>query len=127
MVTAQTATGWRMEVDRGPAWMFVKLHPVEEDIFDERSLAEQIWGLLEQSFTYRLVLELEDIALLQSYLLAQLVLLAKRINSHGGMLRLSGLSPVNREVIHVCRLDDCLPACEDRGEAVMGRRAVRPR
>ncbi len=127
MVTAQTATGWRMEVDRGPDWMFLRLHPAEEDIFDERSLAEQIWGLLEQSFTYRLVLELEDIALLQSYLLAQLVLLAKRINSHGGMLRLSGLSPVNREVIHTCRLDDCLPAYEDRGEAVMGRRGVLPR
>jgi anti-anti-sigma factor len=127
MVTAHTATGWRMEVDRGPDWMFVRLHPAEEDIFDDRSLAEQIWGLLEQSFTYRLVLELEDIAILQSYLLAQLVMLAKRINSHGGMLRLCGVSPVNREVIHVCRLDECLPAYGDRGEAVMGHRLVRPR
>jgi anti-anti-sigma factor len=90
-------------------------------------LAEQIWGLLEQSFTYRLVLELEDIAILQSYLLAQLVMLAKRISSHGGMLRLCGVSPVNRDVIHVCRLDECLPAYGDRGEAVMGHRSVRPR
>ena len=93
MVSAQIAAGWRMDVDRGPDWMFVRLHPAQNSEIDDFSLAEQIWSVMEQSFTYRLVLELDQVAVLQSGLIAQLVLLSKRIHTHSGMLRLCGLSP----------------------------------
>ncbi len=127
MVTAQTGTGWQLEVDRGPDWVFVRLRPRDDGEIDDFMLAEKIWEILEQSFTYRLVLELDNVEILRSYLIAQLVLLSKRINSHGGMLRLCGLTSANQEVVHVCRLDGCLPNYDNRGEAVMGHRPVRPR
>ena len=115
MVTAQVATGWRMDVDRGPDWMFVRLHPAEELGPGDLSLAEKIWSILQQSFVYRLVLELDELEMLQSSVIAQLVLLAKRIHSHNGMLRLCGLSNANQQVIHICRLDGCLPNYGSRG------------
>ena len=127
MVTAQTATGWQIDVDRGPDWVFVRLHPAEEAQLDDLSMAEQVWSLLEQSFTYRLVIELDEVAILQSYLIAQLVLLAKRIHSHGGMLRLCGLSPANRQVLQLCRLSECLPSYSNRSDAVMGHLPAQPR
>ena len=93
-----------MDVDRGPDWMFVRLHPAEELGPGDLSLAEKIWSILQQSFVYRLVLELDELEMLHSSVIAQLVLLAKRIHSHNGMLRLCGLSDANQEVIHICRL-----------------------
>jgi anti-anti-sigma regulatory factor len=127
MVTAQSGTGWQLDVDRGPDWVFVRLHPDDRGEIDDFALAEQIWSILEQSFTYRLVLELDEVPTLRSYLIAQLVLLSKRIHTHGGLLRLCGLSPANQEVVHVCRLEGCLPNYGNRGEAVMGHRPAQPR
>ena len=124
MLTAQAMAGWNLDVDRGPDWVFVRLRPAETDGTVDLSLAEKIWSLLEQSFTYRLVLELDCLELLESSLIGQLVLLSKRIHSHGGMLRLCRLSAQNQQVLHVCRLDGCLPNYDCRGDAVMG--ALRP-
>jgi anti-anti-sigma factor len=123
----QTDVSWRYDVDRGPDWVFVRLHPDDEGSFSSESLAERLWSVLEQSFTYRLVLELDEVPILQSYLIAQLVMIGKRIHSHGGLLRLCGLSPANQEVIRLCRLDSCLPHFGNRGDAVMGHRPLQPR
>ncbi|HTQ39355.1 MAG TPA: STAS domain-containing protein [Pirellulales bacterium] len=128
MLTAQAVAGWHFDVDRGPDWMFVRLRPAHDGGAEELALAARIWSILEQSFTYRLVLELDHIELLQSCLIAQLVMLSKRIHSHGGMLRLCGLSPGNQQVLHVCRLEGCLPNYDNRGDAVMGtQRPLQPR
>ena len=120
----QTDTGWRLDVERGPDWVFVRLYPPLESAPDFSTLGEEIWSLLEQSFTYRLVLELDEVCVLQSYLLTQLVMLSKRVQAHGGTLRLCGISPDNRSVIHVCRLDDYLPSYESRTDAVRGNRPL---
>jgi anti-anti-sigma factor len=123
----QTDIGWRYEVERGPDWVFVRLRPDDDGLLDQASLADQLWSVLEQNFVYRLVLELDEVPIMQSYLIAQLVLLGKRIHSHGGLLRLCGLSPANQEVIRLCRLDGCLPNYVNRGHAVMGQRPMQPR
>ncbi|HEY2825982.1 MAG TPA: STAS domain-containing protein [Pirellulales bacterium] len=119
MLTARAVSGWEMEMERGPDWMFIRLRPAQENGTDDLSLANKIWSVLEQSFTYRLVLELDCVEMLQSILIAQLVLVSKRIHSHGGLLRLCRLSPENQEVLHVCRLDGCLPNYDNRSDAVM--------
>ena len=94
----QTAAGWGLDVDRGPDWIFVRVHP--RDGFDDApGLAESVWAVLEQHFIYRVVLELDEIALLHSSVIGQLVLLSKRIHSHGGLVRLCGVSETNREVL----------------------------
>jgi anti-anti-sigma factor len=116
------APGWEMEVDRGPDWLLVKLHNPDPDASGCPPLADELWSLLERHFIYRLVLELDEISLLHSHLLGQLVSLNRRIHEHGGLLRLCGMSSFNRQVLRLHGLDVLLPAYDDRGEAVLGHR-----
>ncbi len=116
----QLAPGWNLEVERGPDWLIVRLHCLPENIWDAPPLAETLWSLVEQHFTYRLVLECDELQLLHTMLLGQLVLLHKRLNVHGGTLRMCGLSQQNRDVLKSCRLDSRFPAFNSRGEAVLG-------
>jgi anti-anti-sigma factor len=118
-----TANEWEMDVERGPGWLLMKLHDPGCPIEELPSLAEHIWSILDQHFTYRLVLELDDIPLLNSRLIGQLIELYRRIRDHDGVLRLCGLSAYNRQVLRTCRLDERLPAFEDRREAVLGSSA----
>ena len=73
------------------------------------------------------MLELDEVELLHSYLVGQLVLLHKRISTHGGVMRVCGLSPGNQQVLHLCRLEGRFPHYEDREHAVLGQRPQQPR
>jgi anti-anti-sigma factor len=115
-----TSPGCELDVDRGPDWLLVKVRSLDFDPTDPPHLAEQLWNLAQQHFTYRLVLELDRIKVLNSYLIGQLIQLYKRIQEHDGVLRLCGLSPYNRRVLHTCSLDDRFPPYESREEAVLG-------
>ena len=55
-----TAPGCQFEVDRGPDWLLVRLRKLEADCSGLSRLADHMWQLLEQHFTYRLVLELDN-------------------------------------------------------------------
>ncbi len=116
--------GLRLEIERGPDWLFVGVIPPERATAESAPLADAIWSILEQSFIYRVVLELDRAPLLQSYVLGQLVLLAKRIRAHGGLLRLSGVSDDNRDVLRTTRLEALLPSYADRSAAVMCSRPL---
>jgi anti-anti-sigma factor len=120
------ADGWLLEVDRGPDWLFVRLHCPPDRPNDAPQLAEGLWNLMEQHLTNRLVLEMDDVTLLHSYLIGQLILLYKRIHGRGGLLRISGLSANNREVLRLCRLEQSFPLYESRDEAMRCFRAALP-
>ncbi len=122
----QTAASWNLIVDRGPDWVFIRPQP-PMGTDDTHGLAETVWNVIEQHFIYRVVLELDEIRLVNSTMIGQLVLLSKRIHAHGGVLRLCGVSDANSDVLRTCRLDTALPNFESRGDAVMGHRPVRPR
>jgi len=122
----QSAAGWNLDVDRGPDWVFVRLHP-PMGFDDAQGLAECVWQVVEQNFIYRVVLELDEVGLLNSTMIGQLVLLSKRVHSHGGVLRLCGVSDANCGVLRTCRLDAALPNFDGRGNAVMGHRPMQPR
>ena len=94
--------------------------PASPNAFETHQLADHIWSLLEQHLTYRVVLEMDDIKVLRSELIAQLILLCRKIDHHGGVIRLSGISANNTKVLQACSLLDRLPAYRDRCEAVMG-------
>jgi anti-anti-sigma regulatory factor len=122
----QLAPGWNLDVERGPDWLFVRLHCLPDNIWDAPPLAEMLWSLGEQHFTYRLVLECDELQLLHTSLLGQLVLLHKRLAVNGGTLRLCGLSQQNRDVLRSCRLDSRFPVFANRGEAVLGQTVLAP-
>jgi len=117
---------WLFEVDRGPDWLFLRAH-VPEDENDVETFADDVWTLLDQHMKYRVVLELDAIVHLHSALLGQLVKISKRVHSHGGLIRLCGLSMANQNVLHICRLEAGLPHYSNRADAVMGHRPGQPR
>jgi len=117
--------GCDLEVERGPDWLLVRFGNPESLETDPEPLADRLWALLEQHFTYRLVLELDRLRLLNSVLIGQLIRLSRRIEEHGGVLRLCGLSPHNMQALRTCRLNDRLCAYRDRHDAIMG--CARPR
>jgi anti-anti-sigma factor len=126
-VMLDTASGYELDVERGPDSLLVRVVQVDASIADTCELAEQVWGLLKQHFTYRLVLELDEVGMLTAHLVGQLAELYERIERHDGLMRLCGLSPENRDVLHACGLEDRLVLYHDREEAVMGRCHPLPR
>src|SRR5437867_4264623 len=102
-------SSWQLQLDRGPNCLLVRLCPELGHGFDESELSERLADLLNQHFTNRLVLEMDQVDLLNSLLLGQLADLSNRVRAQGGMIRLCGLSPFNQSVLHTVRLDRRLP------------------
>jgi anti-anti-sigma factor len=75
---------------------------------------------MEQHLTYRVVLELDEVPMFNSRFIGQLIQLYRHVAEHNGIMRLCGISPHNRVVLHQCRLDERLPPYEDRHEAIQG-------
>jgi hypothetical protein len=121
------APGWILEVERGPAWLFVRVSCQPDRMWDNPPLGEMLWTLLEQNFTHRLVLECDRLQILHSALVGQLVLLHKRVTTHDGVMRICGLSESNQRVLQSNRLDERFPSFLDRSEAVLGYRPKQPR
>jgi anti-anti-sigma factor len=124
------APGWEVDVQRGPDWLLVKVRTDSQgqQSPDAIEFAEGIWDLMQRHFAHRLVLEMDQVGLLNSHLIGQLIRLYKLIREHDGVMRLCGLSPHNLRVLRTCRLDDRFQPYRDRKEAVLGRsRAVCPR
>ena len=84
-------------------------------------------SLLQEHLSHRLVLELDQIDVLGSHLIGQLVLLHKWISEHDGVLRLCGLSTRNRRVLKRCHLEGRFPPYGNRMDAVMCRGSARAR
>ena len=115
----QAASNWRFDAESGSEWLFVRLHPDNEQETSP-SLAERIWSVAEQHSTYRFVIELNEQLLLTSALIGQLVLVHKRSHQKGGVTRLCGLSPDMYQVIETMRLADRFPNYENREQATQG-------
>lgn len=112
--------GWQLDVERGPDWLIVTLHSDGAELSSCPPLAQNVWSLLEQHFTYRVVLDLSRLSLMTTALIGQLVRLQKRICTHDGTLRLCGLTDHNFMVLRTCRLDGYFPIYGDREEAILG-------
>jgi len=116
----QLASGWQYDLERGPECLFVRLRSDDPNADAEPPLAQQLWSVLDEHLTYRLVLELDQIELLHSFLIGQLLLLGRRLHAQGGMLRLCGLSAHNRLALAALQLEDQLPTYKNRFDAVVG-------
>ena len=119
-MTTRVMHEWGVDVERGPDWLFVRLHPPAVAGVPSMALAEDIWSTIQQHMVHRLVLEMDDVPLLSSHLLGQLLMLHKRIHEAGGIMRLCGLNEQNEQVLRIARLDSRLPHYGHREEAVRG-------
>jgi anti-anti-sigma factor len=111
---------WTFDIDRGPDWLFIRLRPPGSGDTGEIALAEMIWQKLEQCFCHRVVLELDNVTFLRSWMVGELVRLHKRVTLSGGMVRLCGISEASQDVLRISRLADRFPAYRNRTDAVMG-------
>ena len=119
---ADVCEKWGVDVDRGPDWLFLRLRPGS---MEPERVADKLWSLADRHFIYRLVVEMEDVDILPSWLMGQLVVLHKRVLQRDGALRLCGLSDACARALHFCRLDQALPTYECREDAVKGQRLHR--
>ena len=120
-------SSWQLQLDRGPNCLFVRLCPEAGQGCDDAELSQRLAALLDEHFTNRLVLEMDQVDLLNSLLLGQLADLSNRMRTQGGMIRLCGLSPFNQGVLRTTRLDRRLPHYANRREAVYGGVPVKPK
>jgi len=112
--------GWELDVDRGPDGLLVKVRKPSAHDTSRQPLADVLWELLERHLAHRLVVEFDQVRRLDDDMIEQLLELQTRIESHGGMLRICGLSPYNRRLLAERHLDDRLVAYCDRSDAVLG-------
>src|SRR4051794_34189835 len=110
------APQWTTDVERGPDWLFLRLHAPSKAAGDD-GLADKVWQTMQQHLTKRVVLEMDDLKLLHSRLIGQLMLLHKRICTSGGTLRVCGLSDASQAALRATRLDSQLPCYRNRTEA----------
>lgn len=110
---------WIVRIERGPDWLFVRLAQPEHPHVGCQ-VAERVWTALQYHMLRRVVLELDELPVLKSELLRELVLLHRRVQAGGGLLRLSGLNEANQAVLATCRLDERFPRYRQRHDAVMG-------
>jgi anti-anti-sigma regulatory factor len=128
MAQVSCARGWSLEIERGPECLFVRPRRASGESESARSLAEQLWSLLEQNFMYRAVLELSEIEQLDSLLIEQLLWLDRQLREHDGLLRICGLSPENQAAFAEAGLETRFAHYCDREAAVMGwSRPLQPR
>jgi len=114
------APGWELKIERGPNCLLARI--VRAGEFDEHpALADELWAQMKRHMTYQVVLEMDEVGRLDSFLLGQLVQLYKRVRDHDGLLRLCGLTEPDRHVLHLCQLEGLLPAYRGREDALMGR------
>ena len=123
----QVAPGWSTELERGPDWLFVRLRGPDNGDAEGTQLAAQLWDFLQQGLTHRLVLEMDEVAILRSALIGELVRLHKRVTETGGLMRICGLSEDCQDVLRTSRLSARFPVYGSRTDAVMGLLPRKPR
>jgi len=117
--------GWELDVERGPGCLLVKVRKPRRSGGSLAPLDEELWSILDQHLTYRVVLELDQVKSLSAEILDQLLSLHARLEAHGGLMRICGLSPRNRRLLLERQVNDRLIPYHDVEEAVMG--SVAPR
>lgn len=116
--------GFKLTVDRGPNWLFVKLRPKRRFADDVAHIADELWSIASRHFTYRIVLELEELREIPPALVDQLVILQERLAHSEGSLRICGCSVGPLQNLCEGDFDMALPVYGSRQAAVLGGDAV---
>jgi len=115
----ELAPGWKAETDRGPGWLFMRLHGPENGDASNLNLAKRVLDLMSQNLTDRVVLELDCLQTLRSGLLSELLQVQKGVANRHGVFRICGLTRDSQEVMKVTHLESEIDSYENRHDAVM--------
>lgn len=113
-----TGSDFRLEVDRGPNWLFVRVEPTSTDC-ELKTLADELWEVAARHFIYRLVVELDAVDQLPQTVVEQLLKLRDRLEAAGGAMRICGLSAPCADSIEHYKLPGSLPNHTSRVSAVL--------
>jgi anti-anti-sigma regulatory factor len=119
-VSVHVADGLKIEVERGPNWLFVKLRSQGAPLDQVPQIADKLWSIASRHFIYRLVVELDELETMPGDLMGQLVILQERLAQCDGALRICGLSAECEETMNDRQMETALPNHSTRTEAVMG-------
>lgn len=114
-------------VDRGPNWLFIRMSSdsLKRSLLSDQSLADRLWRLTQRHLVYRLVLEMDDVAVIDEVGAEELRRLHDLLVEHDGALRLCGL---DRELVDpLIEATDCSALCNHatRHDAVVGDSVLR--
>ena len=115
----QLCPGWTATVERGPNCLFVRMEDSDSQPAPGK-IAENLWSLMRVHNTNHLVLELDQVRLMRSAFLGELLTLRRTIAESGGVLRICGLNDDNRRTSKIARIDHVIPLYRTRNEAVRG-------
>lgn len=114
----EIAPGWVIECEILGGWVCVDLHTPGDTFHDSPALAEGVWRVLEERALGHLVLDLKRVERLSSWLIGQLVVLHRRLLTHGGQMLVCGLSEGNRAVLRMMGLAERFANFESRHAAL---------
>ena len=83
-----------------------------------QELGEELFSLVEDEGRKQLLLNFSNVEFLSSAALNKLIILDKKVKSHGGKLKLSNLKPEIYEVFVITRLNQLFDIKDDEAEAV---------
>lgn len=101
--TPQASHTLRCDIERGPNWLFVRLHPLQADIdcaMHAREWAEELLAICERHFTYRLVVEMDEVESLSEEMQQELATLSSQLHHHQGALRLCNMNEACQQRLH---------------------------
>lgn len=101
--TPHPAHTLRCDIARGPNWLFVHLHPLLADVDDAeqaREWREELLAIAECHFTYRLVVEMDQVESLSEEMQQELALLGSELHRRQGALRICGMNQECQERLH---------------------------
>ena len=116
----RTVPTYQFDIDRGPNWLLVGIRRATQGGAGLEAFATHIQSLLEQHLTNRLVVDLHRAGTVTEILAEQLAETRDWLMERGGVMRICGPSPQQREILERHGLGERFVAYRNRAEAVQG-------
>ena len=95
---------------------------LDKEIIDEAAtndIAELLFSLVADKPPVKLLLNFEQVRQLGSSMLSILVMLNRRIENSGSVIKLCGINSILHELFSTTRIDSLLDICEDEEQALL--------
>lgn len=130
------APQWSFVLERGPSCLYVRPIPnlptsqpaafgrshQAPTLPDADGFADQVWQMLNQHLTFRLVLEMNHVPTIDAALRHELLDLRDRIEERAGVMKLCNLSAESKEALAALGVERSIARFETRADALLAGR-----